>query len=131
VPPNQYLPAARPQVYADGSEQTLARLVKILPNLPIRPLAPSRLTFQNLSSDLDECADYINECQSANFNRFKKRRIQLLLLHPVWEAQMWWPHITTQRRKFINVGTFAQVFTNLSVGLRTQNQKPSWRFQIL
>jgi hypothetical protein len=63
-------------------------------------------------------------------DRYKKKRTPLLLLHPVWVAQLWWPHITDQRKKFINVGSFNQVFPKLSIGLRSLSHQPSWRFQI-
>lgn len=62
--------------------------------------------------------------------RYKKRRTRLLLLHPVWEAQIWWPHLVNQRSHFFEAGDFSTVFPELSSRIRHVEPKPTWRFQV-
>lgn len=62
--------------------------------------------------------------------RFKKLRTPLLLLHPKWEGQIWWPQLLSQRTDFVDIGSFENVFPQLSEGLRDCQPRPSWFFQI-
>lgn len=62
--------------------------------------------------------------------RFKKLRTPLLLLHPRWEGQIWWPQLLSQRVDFLDVGSFEHVYSQLSEGLRNCHPKPSWLFQL-
>jgi hypothetical protein len=53
----------------------------------------------------------------------------LVLIHPVWEAQPWWPILVSLRKQSVEIGVFAAVFPTLSSDISRQSSQPSWRFQ--
>ena len=54
---------------------------------------------------------------------------RLVLIHPVWPAQPWWPALCTHRKKFINLGDISVLFPTLSPFLAVLKNKPDWTFQ--
>jgi hypothetical protein len=97
--------------------------------LPLNPFLQLRIAM--------ECGGHTLKCKKVGAlpfffrqrARFKKKRTALLLLHPVWTAQMWWPQLLCERTRHFDAGTFSHVF-QLSPELRSQHSVPSWRFQV-
>ena len=53
-------------------------------------------------------------CSSSNFN--------VVLIHPVWQSQVWWPTLISFRSNFIELGNYHMCFPN------KLEQKPQWLF---
>ena len=53
----------------------------------------------------------------------------MVLIHPVWTAQQWWPLLLELRKDSLPLGSFADLFSVLPPDLACLKNKPRWQFQ--